>query len=139
MVYNCNGSNMSRSVIIAPDNSLFSKTSDLGSNRHLACQVTFMQLASTSTKMAYGLRKSLPKSVLKTVNSGMLKVWESGILNRVDLKYKPRAPKCHDFANTAYQQASFRYVYLAFLLLGLGYGLALFICMSEMAVKSMDG
>ncbi len=81
------------------------------------CLLTYFKLRATSTRMSYPLALHVPKKVrrrgrrdshdlriitnlkicqkvLNRINSAILRVWELGILSRLQHKFKPMRPTC---------------------------------------------
>ena len=101
------------------------------------CQSTHFHVPITEQQKGLGIRKGLPSK--DRINNALLRMRESGVLQRVLKKTHPQKPDCHSYQTVAYKEVSLNHVYGAYLLLLSGYLVAGLIFLGELLTKDLAG
>lgn len=124
-------------TFVGPDNYIFHEDKyPNNSVKSIVCQLTFFKLPFARNQMYFGIRKGLFRQK-KQINEGLIRLRETGLLQKLNQKYRPRKPDC--FGETdqdVFKSVGIFEVIDAYFVLGVGYVVAIFIIWVEIVMEN---
>ena len=102
-----------------------------------SCEISRFALDSVGqTLMGYGMSKRLALSTRHEINSAIARLRETGILQRMNDKFRPDFRRCEGTTNKGFFGVSIRFLLPAYKILASGYGMGIAAGITELSLSA---